>query len=191
MKFSINEKTSIPELGAVVCDSLRKEGIDAFLSGGAVVSIYTENKYQSYDLDFVTIAERRKIHEVMIRLGFDRTESRLYTHPRTEFAVEFPGAAFLIGDQPIREFAELKLPQGTLKLLTPTDCVKDRLAAYFHWNDRQGLNQAVAVALAHPVNTGDIESWSKREGMRSKFGDFIDSWKEARVYLRAGLPRKR
>src|SRR5258708_5354084 len=110
MKFSINGNTSLLELGAIVCDALRKDGIDAFLSGGAVVSIYTENKYQSYDLDFVTIAERRKIHEVMIRIGFHRTESRLYTHPRTKFSVEFPGAAFLIGDQPIHEFAELKLP---------------------------------------------------------------------------------
>ena len=116
MKGQINKNTSLSELGAIVCEALRDDGIDAFLSGGAVVSIYTENRYQSFDLDFVTIADRRKVHEVMVRLGFDRTESRLYTHPDTKFAVEFPGAAFLIGDQPIREFRELKLPQGTLKL---------------------------------------------------------------------------
>jgi len=32
-----------------------------------------------------------------------------------------------------------------LCLLTPTDCVKDRLAAYFFWNDLQSLGQAVMV----------------------------------------------
>lgn len=115
----------------------------------------------------------------MVRLGFARTESRLYTHPESKYAVEFPGAAFLIGDQPIRNFAKMELPQGTLKLLTPTDCVKDRLAAYFHWNDRQGLNQAVAVAKSHPIDVADIEAWSKREGMRNKFQDFLYSWKGA------------
>ena len=184
MKGRINDNTSISALGAIVCEALRDAGIDAFLSGGAVVSIYTENKYQSFDLDFVTLADRRKVHEVMVRLGFDRTESRLYTHPDTKFAVEFPGAAFLIGDQPIREFAELKLPQGRLKLLTPTDCVKDRLAAYFHWNDRQGLNQAVAVALAHPVNIGEIDSWSTREGMGRKFQEFLDGWKGSSLAIK-------
>ena len=184
MKPKISGNTTLSELGTIVCSALREVGIDAFLSGGAVVSIYTKNKYQSYDLDFVTIANRRKIHEVMIQLGFDRTESRLYAHPKTKFSVEFPGAAFLIGDQPIREFAEIRSLQGTLKLLTPTDCVKDRLAAYFHWNDRQGLNQAIAVANAHPVKIAEIEEWSKREGMRSKFSDFLSALSDQRPLLK-------
>ncbi len=179
MNLLIHENTTIVELGATVCEALREVGIDAFLSGGAVVSIYTENKYQSYDLDFVTIADRREIHKIMKQLGFRQTESRLYTHPRTQFAVEFPGAAFLIGDQLIHEFAELKLPQGTLKLLTPTDCVKDRLASYFHWSDRQGLNQAVAVALAHPIKIKEVALWSKREGMQAKFTDFLTAIKKS------------
>ena len=29
--------------------------------------------------------------------------------------------------------------------LTPTDAVKDRLAAFFHWSDRQSLEQALAT----------------------------------------------
>ena len=69
MISGVDRKTSLLELGAMVCDALKRAGIDAFLSGGAVVSIYTENRYESYDLDFVTIADRRKIHEVMLRLG--------------------------------------------------------------------------------------------------------------------------
>ena len=67
---AINSKTTIAEIGSIVFEALRKEGIDAFLSGGAVVSIYTKNKYESYDLDFVSLADRTKIKKVMVALGF-------------------------------------------------------------------------------------------------------------------------
>ena len=47
-------------------------------------------------------------------------------------------------DQGTRENrSELKKRNKILKLLSPTDCVKDRLAAYYHWNDRQSLEQAI------------------------------------------------
>jgi hypothetical protein len=34
----INRETTIEQLGAIVCQALKDDGIDAFLSGGAVVS---------------------------------------------------------------------------------------------------------------------------------------------------------
>ena len=30
-----------------------------------------------------------------------------------------------------------------LGLLSPTDCVKDRLAAFYHWKDQQSLEPAI------------------------------------------------
>lgn len=65
----ITRKTSIEEIGAVVCQSLKDVGIDSFLSGGAVVSIYSNNQFESYDLDFVTFGDRRKIEAVMRSIG--------------------------------------------------------------------------------------------------------------------------
>lgn len=173
MSLAITSKTTLAEIGAIVCDALKKSGIDAFLSGGAVVSIYTNNKYESFDLDFVSIADRNKIKRVMLSLGFAQDRSRHFVHPKSKYFVEFPGAAVKVGDQPITEFTELKLPHGTLKLLTPTDSVKDRLAAYYHWNDRQSLNQAVWISEMHPVKFDEIEKWSQKEGMASKFSDFL------------------
>ena len=41
------------------------------------------------------------------------------------------------------EIASKKYSTGTLRLLTATDCIKDRLAAYYHWRDEQGLEQAI------------------------------------------------
>ncbi len=58
---------SIGELAAFVCTHLKDNGIDVVLSGGACVSIYTKNRYQSYDLDFIenVSASRKKIKEVL------------------------------------------------------------------------------------------------------------------------------
>lgn len=165
MSSKISSKTSIADLGALVCESLKKAGIEVFLSGGAVVTIYTDNRYESFDLDFISIADRKEIKAVMESLGFRQDKSRHFIHPDTKFFVEFPGAAVMVGDEPLVEFSKLKTKNGILKLLTPTDCVKDRLAAYYHWNDRQGLNQAV-------------EAWSKREGMLGKYKEFIEGLKK-------------
>lgn len=135
----ITSKTTIEEMGAIVCQALLDEGIEAFLSGDAVVSIYTKNKYESFDLDFVTFGDRKRIKKIMEDLGFEQNKSRLFIHPDSKYYVEFPGAATRIGDEPIKEFAERKVKAKLLKLLTPTDCVKDRLAAYIHWGDKQRL----------------------------------------------------
>lgn len=169
---TITEKTTLPELAAIVSSALTKAGIQAFLSGGAVVSIYTENKYESFDLDFITIADRKRIKATMESLDFRQDQARLYRHPKTKYMVEFPGAAMMVGDQPIKSFAKLSLPQGTVQILTPTDCVKDRLAAFYHWNDRQALDQAVWVAQAISIKLEEVRRWSKREGALDKFQEF-------------------
>lgn len=173
----IKKSTPLEEIGALVCEALKENGLDAFLSGGACVSIYTNNKYESYDLDFVSHADRTKVKAVMEKLGFSQNGSRIYVHPATVFTVEFPGTAMKIGEETIEKFSELKLRNGTLKLLTPTDCVKDRLAAFYHWNDRQSLDQAIWVSQAHPVNLESIKKWSAKEGHLEKFEIFMESLK--------------
>ncbi len=172
-KYTINEQTTLSEIGGLVCSSLKSAGIDSFLSGGAVVTIYTENKYMSYDLDFVSLGDRNKIKTVMESLGFFREATRHYVHPKSKFYVEFPGSAVLIGDQPVTKFDEIKTKYGILKLLTPTDSIKDRLAAYYHWNDKQGLDQAIMIAESHPVKLDEIKSWSLKEFQKAKFDEFI------------------
>ena len=172
MSFKLTPEAPLEELAAWVCESLNQKGIESFLTGGSVVSIYTDNAYLSYDLDFVSLASRNKIKEVMLSLGFTQDQSRHFVHLQSPYIVEFPGAAMMVGDSLIQDFKELKTKAGVLKLLTPTDCVKDRLAAYFHWNDRQGLDQAVSVAKKHAVKLAEIEKWSVKEGMKEKLQDF-------------------
>jgi len=171
--IQISETTTIEEIGSLVCQKLKDSGIETFLSGGAVVSIYTYNQYESFDLDFVSYGDRKKIKEIMLTLGFTQDTSRLFIHPKSKYFVEFPGKSMEIGDEIIKEFSERTTNGNTLILLTPTDCVKDRLAAYIHWNDQQGLIQAVMVAKAQPVSLEKIKKFCTTEGSPSTYARFL------------------
>lgn len=164
------DKLSAEELAALVCQTLKNAGIIVTLTGGACVSIWSHGKYVSNDLDFIEEepVPRRKIRDLLKSLGFEE-RGRNFVNPSIKFFVEFPTGPLMVGDQRIEDFAERKTPTGVLRLLTPTDCVKDRLAAFFHWNDRQSLEQAVMVAQAQKINLSDIRRWSQSEGMSDKF----------------------
>ena len=60
---------------------------------------------------------------------------------------------------------EITTDTGTVRIISPTDCVKDRLSWFYHSKDTQCLEQAVLVAAANPVDILEIERWSKAEGM--------------------------
>ena len=52
--------------------------------------------------------------------------------------------------------------------------MKDRLAAYFHWNDRQALDQAVLVANSNNVDRADLANWAEQEDIAdTKFDHFM------------------
>ena len=44
---------SLEQVAALVCATLDRHGISVVLSGGAVVSIYSDDEYVSFDLDFI------------------------------------------------------------------------------------------------------------------------------------------
>jgi hypothetical protein len=167
---------SLPDLAALVCDTCLKSGIDVVLSGGACVSIFTENKYVSYDLDFVlqTPVDRKKIRTTMEGLGF-REDGRHFRHPHNPYIVEFLSPPLSIGEEPVREVQELRRGKMILRLLSPTDCVKDRLAAFYHWNDRPSLDQALLVFRDTKVDLREVRRWSVHEGMMDKYEQFREA----------------
>lgn len=163
------------ELAAYVQDSLQTASIQVVLSGGSAVSFYSSNKYVSKDLDLVNtgFARRSKIKSVMEKLGFTE-KGRYFIHSETTFLVEFPDGPLSVGEEPVKEVSEFELSTGTLKVLSPTDCVKDRLCAFYFWNDLQGLEQAVLVAKSQQVDLKEIKRWSKVEGKEKEFKAFTD-----------------
>jgi hypothetical protein len=152
-----------------------KKGIDAVLSGGSAVAIYCNNKYVSKDIDLVNIhfVERRRIKIAMEEIGF-REEGRYFEHPDTKLLVEFPPGPLSVGDEPIRQVDEIRYKTGTLRVISPTDCIKDRLVAYYHWGDQQCLAQAILVAQNKEIDIDEIERWSKVERMGQKFRQVKD-----------------
>jgi hypothetical protein len=167
---------SIGELGALVCSHLEENGIRVTLTGGACVSIYTDNRYESMDLDFVEEmpVTRRKLKRALEEIGFTE-KSRYFVQPDTEFFLEFPSGPLSVGEEPIGEIVELTFSTGRLRLISPTDCVKDRLAGFFHWNDRQSLEQALLVARDQEIDLVQIQRWSEGEGQRKKFESFFSA----------------
>ena len=109
---------TLEEVAAIVCEALDRAGIPVVLSGGAVVSIYSDNAYQSFDLDFVRQGLARRVDGVMNELGFHRKELH-WTHPDSPFWVELPPGPVQVGDAIVNEFAELRTRVGRLRLLAP------------------------------------------------------------------------
>jgi hypothetical protein len=164
---------SIEELGAYICDELQKEGVDVVLSGGACVQIYSYNQYMSWDIDLINRYNDKpsKIKKIMLGFGFYE-ENKYFVHKDTKYFIEFPPGPLGVGDELVGDIALRATEAGVLRLLTPTDCVKDRLSAYYHWNDLQSLHQAVWVAKNNEIDTSNIKAWSAKEGMSVKFADF-------------------
>lgn len=59
-------------------------------------------------------------------------------------------------------------------MITATDSCRDRLAAFFYFQDRSALDQACAVyaAAKKKVDLEKIRAWSKREGELKAFEEF-------------------
>lgn len=165
------------ELSAWVCDALYRQGIEVVLSGGACVMIYAENKYMSYDIDLIDcyITPRKKLRSVMESLGFSE-HHRYFVHNESPYLIEFPAGPLGIGDENITDVYAIDTPLGQLRLLSPTDCVKDRLA-FYHWGDLQSLEQALLVAMAKEIDLENVHYWSAREGCSEQYIQFTNELK--------------
>ncbi|HMW47225.1 MAG TPA: nucleotidyltransferase, partial [Cellvibrionaceae bacterium] len=144
--------TPIIELARIIAEHLQDQGIEVVLVGGLAVEIYTENIYLTKDIDVVNTnyASSRHLNTAMAQLGFAK-KGRIYVNPTTDITVEFPTGPLSVGDELITRVTVAQLATGQIPILQVSDIVKDRLAAYFHWRDRQSLVQALAILVKHPL----------------------------------------
>ena len=163
------------ELAGLVSSEFQKNHINVVLSGGSCVSIYSEEKYVSLDLDFVNagFTKRNRIRDVMKSLGFHE-QNRHFRHPDTDLLVEFPPGPLGVGEEPVKQIDELETEAGVLRIISPTDCVKDRLTWYYHDDDIECLRQAVLVAKHNAVDLKEIARWSGVEGKSDEFSHIRD-----------------
>ncbi|MBC8383057.1 MAG: hypothetical protein H8E22_04535 [Candidatus Cloacimonetes bacterium] len=163
------------ELAAYVATHLRKSGIDVVLTGGGCVSIYSHNKYVSGDLDFIiqNFVTRSEVKASLSKIRFFE-ENRYFKHSETHIIIEFPPGPLSIGSEAIRDIIVLHTDCGDLRIISPTESVKDRLAAYYFWNDLQCLEQAILIARFNKIEIKEIKRWSRIEGEEKKFNVFIN-----------------
>ncbi|HEY2810682.1 MAG TPA: hypothetical protein VGJ00_04775 [Rhabdochlamydiaceae bacterium] len=159
------------ELAGVISQHLKTDGIEAILVGGACVTIYSNNRYVSRDLDYVSHEDLHIIAASLKKIGFIK-KGRHFEHPECPFFIDFVTEPVAIGNEIITKFEQLSTKYGSFKLLKPTDCVKDRLASFYYWEDRQSLDQALEICKDHKINMQEIRKWSEREGFKDKLHIF-------------------
>lgn len=155
------------ELWRFVAAHLESRGIGVVLVGGAVVAVYSQGAYRSGDLDFVLKGLfPPSVEGVMAEIGFQPSQS-YFVHPEcSHLFVQFVPGPLGIGER--TDIEPLAVPEGDvlLEILSPTDCVCDRLASAIHFQARECLDQAALVARAQRVDWKRIEAWCRGEGSR-------------------------
>jgi len=162
----ITAKTSMQEIAVRVSEALERAGIPAVLSGGGAVSQYSDNEYMTTDLDFITVASNKVIAPVVAELGFTSV-GKDFHHRDSRFFVEFPAGPLSFGDRYVgsSETTTLNTPHGSLRIITPTQCVLDRLAWLVHGKDPQSRDQAIMVAKHQHIEWEDVLAWAANEGI--------------------------
>jgi hypothetical protein len=169
----ISAASTLRHVIQVVSRELEANGIRAVLTGGASASIHSDGEYVSHDLDYIieNRVTQRQLDGALAAAGFRRNVDK-YIHPKSAFFVEFPRGPLAIGDDDLVSPVEVRVGRTIVLMLSATDACRDRLAAFYHWNDWQSLDVAVAIALRRRVGLAAIRGWSEREGKRAQFDEF-------------------
>ena len=173
--MALTGSSTLREVIQAVSATLRRHEINAVLTGGACASLHAKGDYLSQDLDYILQgpATRARLDAAMAELDFTRHGGQ-YTHPACTFFVEFPPGPLAIGDDDLVEPIEIRVGNVRVLTLSATDSCRDRLAAFYHWNDLQSLRVAVAIARRQRVNLRAIRRWSINEGQTEGFQQFED-----------------
>jgi hypothetical protein len=84
------------------------------------------------------------------KLGFYE-KNKHFCHSDCPYLIELVSPPVAVGNESVKKFEELSTAFGSLKL-RPLDYVKDRLASFYHWGDKQALNQAIEVCLEQSLD---------------------------------------
>ena len=188
--MKLGARSTLGDVAAVVGDILRRRGIPAVLTGGACAHDFTGGRHSSVDVDFVLQSEvsQDALDSAMAEAGFRRHRDR-YVNPRVRFYVEFPTGPLAVGhDSEIRPVLRRRGGHAYLAL-SATDACRDRLAAWYHWDDGASLGVATRIAVRNRVSLARIREWSEREGAIQKFETFRARLAAARRAARRSKPR--
>ena len=113
----------------------------------------------------------KKVKQALQEMGFIE-KNKYFQRTGCQWFLEFVSPPVAVGNESIHKFNEVGTSFGKIKLLHPVDSVKDRLAGFYHWNDKQSLEQAINICLEQDIDLGEVERWSLEEEKLEKFEIF-------------------
>lgn len=164
----IDASSTLADVCFAVSAALNARGMTAVLTGGSAAALYAPQTYMSHDADFIMSGNEplREVAAALVPIGFKRYgRSRIFTHPNSEFTVDFPRGPLAVGRDYIHETHIIERGDMKLCILTRTDCIRDRLAHFYYWSDYIALNAAVGVAVQgiDQVDMATLRAWTERE----------------------------
>jgi len=176
----LDATSSLVDVAFAVCTALDRAGTTAVLTGGSAATYYAPDAYQSADLDFViTFTASSEGERALLALGYSRRDD-FYEHLTSPFPLEFPPGPLMVGDDVITRWNTEQRDGALLHVLSPTDCCRDRLAAFLFWNDFSGLEQTLCVCRSQPdrVDLDSVRAWCQRERALDKHDLFSKRLRE-------------
>jgi hypothetical protein len=169
----VTPERDLIDVAFIVCTALDRTGTVAVLTGGSAATYYAPAAYQSRDADFIIVmtGSLALASKALADIGYSE-HGGVYEHEQSAFTLEFPPGPLAVGADIIASYESARRGDLVLNVLSRTDSVRDRLAGFYHWDDRSALNVAVYVALSGPIDMATIRHWSMREGMGTKFAEF-------------------
>lgn len=175
----IGASSTLADVCFAVAAALNDANIHAVLTGGSAAAMYAPQAYMSDDADFVLVPDESldAVADALRIIGFQREgRSRLFVHPNCAYTIDFPKGPLAVGGEYVTEAGVLERNERQLRILKQIDCVRDRLAHFYHWDDFTALNAAVAVAhgMDRATVLAEIQAWTVRESpnLIEKFSEF-------------------
>lgn len=148
-------------------------GVRVILVGRACAAIYTGSKAKLFTIEFmVNDFVVDDVLAAMDELGFESKDERTFTSESSPYEIVLNPPPITVGDDVIEKINSVKLNGGMIDLLTPTDCVRHRLAFFYKWGDAEAMDDAVRVAKKQAVDMELIGRWSAWEWCGDKFLEF-------------------
>ena len=110
--------------------------------------------------------------KLLKEIGFEE-KRRIFLSDKAKYSVVILSPPLSVGRQQILTVNRIEVDKMILELLTPTDSVKDRLAAFYFWNDRQAFEQALLIQAHKKIDFDEIRKWLEMEGELGKFNYFM------------------
>ena len=183
----ITSESTLTDVCFAVSTALDHHGMPAVLTGGSAAAVFAPHADMSDDADFI-LTHDDSLGDVAVALqsiGFQRDgRSRMFVHLHTRFTVDFPKGPLSVGGDYLQETHVLERGDLRLRILTRIDCIRDRLAHFYFWNDYTALNAAVGVAAdaSADLDLSPVQAWTERESplLLEKYAEFERRLQQAR-----------